>query len=69
MAELAVIVTEIALDADALPTEFPFTGEQVREHYRRLVRRDGVAAALHDARQRYAALVQMHVLPLPAEVA
>ena len=71
MAELALLVTEMADDLDGAARfgDLPFTGEQLRQHFRDGLRQFGVEAALAEARIRYAAQVVCDVLPLPKAVA
>lgn len=69
MAELAELVSEMTDDIDGAARfgSLPFTGDQLRASYRDHVRRFGVASALADARIRYQAQIEGHVLPLGHE--
>lgn len=68
MDELKLLVTECADELDRLPVgTFPVSGEQVRAHYRTLLRTAGLDVALVDARERYRVqCLECRVLPLPA---
>lgn len=67
MTELATLVREIADELDRHPAgTFAVTGEQVRQHYRDLARRD-LQGALASARHRYwQQCTGLVVLPLPS---
>jgi len=65
MDDLDAIVDEMAADVEAMRAgTVPFRGEALREHYRAMVRRQGVAPALADAQHRYQQQVIGNLLPL-----
>jgi hypothetical protein len=64
MAELRDLVEAMADELDAVREGVPFRGEDLRQHYREMVRLDGIAAALTDAQVRYQAHLLGNILQL-----
>ncbi|HZN37786.1 MAG TPA: DUF3631 domain-containing protein [Planctomycetota bacterium] len=62
--ELAGLVSSMAEELDAPGVIAPFRGEELRHFYDRLVREDGVVAALTDARARHQRQLLGEVMPL-----
>ncbi len=64
MAELLGLIETLSRDLDASGSSAPFSSETMRQHYREMVQRHGVGAALADAQARFQMMLQGDFAPL-----